>query len=362
MTKHFSLPIALLLVACVTLASSGTQPEVVTIPLSESVNIESLERPFDGSPVTVRQLQHQSEAEAGGYILEAGETLREALQQYEYDQDFFQNDRIRQIERLINETSDAKVQEALHRALNIAIRARGSSLAIVSVEILGMPRDVDLFKDLIDVHGALEIEPEGNQELPALEDIGTIACSTTEINGKEFVPSWGKAITDKDSYSRYIYQWMYWHSRDRLKWLQLNYDSTFEPDAFFYNYDRKAYGDSPSGYWSTDLPEPYVDTQFGDSPDEKAVTIGSSAAVYLVDQRVYYTVTRMKAGGGDSSWTKLSSQRGRRSPDWCFRNAFCSYGCNSINNFKTVEYRDFTSPGCRQYWWYWWGSSSAPCR
>ena len=51
--------------------------------------------------------------------------------------------------------------------------------------------------------------------------------------------------------------------------------STFEPDVVFYNYDGFAYGNKPVGYWNSDLPQPYVDTQDGDSSDEKAVTIGS---------------------------------------------------------------------------------------
>lgn len=108
---------------------------------------------------------------------------------------------------------------------------------------------------------------------------GTIDCTTaTDV---QFVPSFGLVNATADSYSRYIEQYVYWDSYARLTWFTNNGDSTFEPDAFFYNYDGTAYGNAPSGYWTSDLPSPYVDTQAFDSNNEKAVTIGSAQAVLL---------------------------------------------------------------------------------
>jgi len=189
---------------------------------------------------------------------------------------------------------------------------------------------------------------------------GTITCSSTKSDGTEFVPSLGKAVVDKDQYSRYIIQYMYWHDDNRLKWLWSNPASTFEPDAFFYNYDGKAYGSAPSGYWSSDLPDPYVDTQALDGSNEKAITIGSALAVAIVSKKVYYTLTRMAAGGGDSSKLKLQAHRGLRWPDFCF-STNCSYGCNAQNNYRLVPFSDFTAPGCHQYWWLWSITSNSPC-
>lgn len=189
-------------------------------------------------------------------------------------------------------------------------------------------------------------------------DIGTVSCSI--ITDTEFVPSWGKVYVAQDQYSRYIYQWMYWHNNQRLSWLNSNGESTYEPDAFFYNYDGLAYGDSPSGYWASDMPSPYVDTQFSDSSQEKAVTIGSANAVLLHSGVVYYTVTRMISGAGSSSWAKLSSQRGRRVPSNCYT-TWCSFGCDNNSNIPTLSFTSFTAPGCRQYWWKWDIITNAPC-
>lgn len=189
----------------------------------------------------------------------------------------------------------------------------------------------------------------------------TVTCNTTTLDGNEFVPSTGQVYVNADSVGRYIYQWMYWHSADRLRDLIGFSDSTYESDAFFYNYDGTAYGYQPYGYWASDMPSPYVDTQFGDPNTERAVTIGSGDAKLLAPGRWYYTVTRMWAGAGTSSWIKLSSQRGAQTPDGC-TSTWCSFGCDAINNFRTLPFTDhFTVPGCRKYWWNWTSTTRGSC-
>lgn len=186
-----------------------------------------------------------------------------------------------------------------------------------------------------------------------VQNVSAATVSCTTATDTQFVPSWGKVYVAEDQYSRYIYQWMYWDNATRLQWLATNGDSTFEPDAFFYNYDGAAYGNAPTGYWASDLPSPYVDTQIEDPSGEKAVTVGSGQAVFITSGRVYYTVTRMTNGGGASSWLKLSAQRGRQVPSGCLT-TWCSYGCNANNNYFTIPFTDrFTAPGYQQYNWLW---------
>ena len=187
----------------------------------------------------------------------------------------------------------------------------------------------------------------------------TLSCSDAEST--EFIPSWGRVFIGEDQHSRYIYQWMYWHNDDRLVWFSDNTASTFEPDAFFYNYNSEAFGEESTGYWSSDLPRAYRDTQSFDGSNENAITIGSANAQSINSRTVYYTVTRMTAGGGNSSWVKLSAQRGRRSPSWCYSKN-CSFGCRQApNNVRTLPFgqelspydREFSAPGCAQYWYLW---------
>lgn len=188
----------------------------------------------------------------------------------------------------------------------------------------------------------------------------TVYCGAASHSSTNWVPSQGWSWIKEDQYSRYIWQYMYWHAPERVRFFAANPYSTYEPDAFFYNYDGKAYGNAPSGYWDSDLPRPYVDTQQFDSPEEKAITIGSADAHLIAPQRIYYTVTRMTPGGGSSSLVKLSSQIGERRPQNCYSTS-CSFACNSGNNYRTVPFQSgYTAPGGRVYWWEWQATTNRP--
>ncbi len=200
----------------------------------------------------------------------------------------------------------------------------------------------------------------------------TIDCSPAASTS--YVNSWGYSFIKADSASRYVYQYMYWHDLNRLAWLNVPsyfnpnsgtyfFDTTFELDTIFYNYDGKAYGAAPVGWWSSDLPSPYVDTQAFDPPEEKAVTIGSGHGDEIHAGRVYYYATRFTNGGGNSSLVKLQAQRGRcttahSEPFGVGCGTLQSFACNSASNFeRPVPFRydgsGYYAPGCRQYWWQW---------
>jgi len=190
------------------------------------------------------------------------------------------------------------------------------------------------------------------------------------VGSTQWIPSKGYAWISEDgiaaSNSHYIYQYLYWRTPDRLAWFAADYDSTYEPDALFYNYNRNGtYGNYPLGYWASDLPSPYVDTQAFDGDDEKAVTIGSAQARLIQPGRFYYTVTRMTwiAGPGNvNTPVKLVSQRGRQIPSGCF-STNCSFGCNNNNNYRTVPFQSgYTAPGGRVWWWADPGTRNQPCK
>lgn len=233
------------------------------------------------------------------------------------------------------------------------------------------------------------------------QDGSTIACSSALDT--QFVPSWGAVEVGADSYSKYIYQWMYWDNYTRVAWFTANGDSTYEPDALFdgsgsgypepahetnvspagpgnsstaYGYFlRNVYynhGDQ-AGYWASDLPSSYQDTDWQNplSPsNEWSVTVGSAQAVLIEHQKVYFTVTRMYDGGASSGEVKLSSQRGRLAnptTPWYvdYWGKWNSYGCNqpptNTPTTFTLPWGNFVAPGCRQYWYKWDISTNSPC-
>lgn len=183
---------------------------------------------------------------------------------------------------------------------------------------------------------------------------GTISCTTA--SSIQFAPNYGVVEAGEDQYGRWIMQYMYWQYSSRVGWFRNTGDSTFEPDALFYAYDGiRPYGTKPAGYWSSDLPAPYQDTNTAsDSPYEKVVTVGSADADKIVSGRLYYTFTRMMSGGGTGGKVKLLAQRGRL---WLncpsYRLTDCAYSCNQWDNhIKVFPFNDTRKvPGCYRYWY-----------
>lgn len=117
--------------------------------------------------------------------------------------------------------------------------------------------------------------------LKCFADVGVVSCSAVSTNN--WIPSKGYAEIWDDginaSNSRIIQQYVFWRTSARLGRFAATPTSTYEPDALFYNYDRNgSFGSFPLGYWASDLPSPYVDTQASDGDNELAVTIGSANA------------------------------------------------------------------------------------
>lgn len=178
----------------------------------------------------------------------------------------------------------------------------------------------------------------------------TVSC--TSAIDYDFMPAWGQSVIGLDATgARANCQYFWWNRAQRMKWLRNNADSIYEHDTFFYNYDRSAYGVAPTGAWTSNLPYPYVDTQFADSVNEKAVTIGTANAQALRAGILYYYTTQMVNGLRSLSWYKVSAERGRRVPSSCY-STFCAFGCNtqsitySFFHLEVVEPHQNAGSGC----------------
>lgn len=197
--------------------------------------------------------------------------------------------------------------------------------------------------------------------IPITSHAQSVSC--TSATDLKYVPATGRSIIGTDSTgARLNCQYFYWNKAQRMEWLRNNADSTFELDTFFYNYDGTAYGLAPYGAWSSNMPYPYVDTQFGDPEGEKAVTIGTANAQALRAGNWYYYSTQMTSGSGAYSWYKVSAQRGRRVPASCY-STFCSFGCSTeSNNVKLIPFGGGRyAPECRDWWYKWDVTIDIPC-
>lgn len=164
----------------------------------------------------------------------------------------------------------------------------------------------------------------------------------TAIPPESYLPRVGSTFFSEDQYSRYLMANWTWGYAQNMEWFLRPYApgvtwsaGTYEHQHIFYNYDGRAYGNAPpAGYWDSNLPSPYVDTQIFDSANEKNVTIGSAHARGFETNPAgtWRYTTRFTSGGGSSSLVKIQAQRGLRTPTGCYT-TYCSFGCNSQANY-----------------------------
>ncbi len=111
--------------------------------------------------------------------------------------------------------------------------------------------------------------------------------------------------------NRYVWQ--------RFKWSQWRIDNlydcdgfntSYEHEAWFNNYDDSLFLSSSVQTWSSTLPDAYLDTGFLDGDGELSLTIGTGAA-YQLDANVNYTTyIRTAPGNATTDSGKVNGQRG----------------------------------------------------
>ncbi|MBA8824773.1 hypothetical protein FHX42_002120 [Saccharopolyspora lacisalsi] len=99
---------------------------------------------------------------------------------------------------------------------------------------------------------------------------------------------------------------------------------TYEHDFAINNYDGQHFFGSYADYWSSTMPDAYLDTTFDDPAGERYLTIGTSDALKLQANFQYSNYIRTGAGNTRNDWAKLQGQRGHRIPGQC-HGTFCIF-------------------------------------
>ncbi len=114
---------------------------------------------------------------------------------------------------------------------------------------------------------------------------------------------------------------------------------TYEHETQVYNTNFANYG----GYWSSNLPRAYKDTQFLDTLDN--FTIGSSKASDIVANTQYYTSMDLTGGSASSATVRIKGQLGHRYPSSCY-STWCIFA-----DMTTPTLKSYTAPISTQVSW-----------
>ena len=100
-----------------------------------------------------------------------------------------------------------------------------------------------------------------------------------------FSPTSGDITTGRDSYGRYIYQWMYWDNPRRFEHLDTSIDA-YEHEAFFK--PGYCWPGNYTGSWDSNLPYPYLDTDLDDHSSTGYSRAGGSGYSFLLNSSTWY--------------------------------------------------------------------------
>ncbi len=119
---------------------------------------------------------------------------------------------------------------------------------------------------------------------------------------------------------------------------------TYEHEVQVYNRAYTSY----AGYWSSNLPSAYLDTEFGDNNGNniRLLTVGSAQASSLATYSQYYTYMSLSPGLATSADVRVKGQIGHRYPTTCY-STWCVWG-DATTSSMTV----FTAPNNGISWQY----------
>jgi hypothetical protein len=132
-----------------------------------------------------------------------------------------------------------------------------------------------------------------------------------------WVPSWVRLETgDLGTGQRYVLNRMMWRDTSGLAADNATYEQDFavllsddSPGTYFAR--DQDFQDIPLvASWKSDLPDPYLDTRFNDSPETWVYTIGSADADTIEPNRVYFTLIVTEPGDAVTDVASLSAQLG----------------------------------------------------
>lgn len=92
----------------------------------------------------IEGFRHSDIAGSGGYTMKPGETVEQALSQYEYDRKFFTEQHITEADQLLTQTGDSNQKQVLQSDRELLLerqkRFRVEPLMVVGIDLFGPPR------------------------------------------------------------------------------------------------------------------------------------------------------------------------------------------------------------------------------
>jgi hypothetical protein len=148
---------------------------------------------------------------------------------------------------------------------------------------------------------------------------------------------------------RFTNQDMYWKAHNLGAYQYA--DDTYEHETIFYDYDDHAFARSyvNANWWSSTLPDPYLDTQALDNPDEPNIAVGTFNPNLIVPDTYYNYYVALNKTSSVASFYKI---QGQKSYSWCEAGPWCVL--TQQDTTKVIPFASpFTVPEYRMFRYEW---------
>ncbi|MFW0871271.1 MAG: hypothetical protein ACKKL4_02350 [Patescibacteria group bacterium] len=245
----------------------------------------------------------------GGYTVELGKSIDEALEDFAEKHETFLALAISKTEQQIREEKDETIRQralaSLEQLRNAKIKNDNDGLKIDAIETndkqsLKALEQTDLIKQIVPLQ---KISHKIGARVTKALDSAKRALIDVVYAGESWAPYGGGS----DVQYTYTYQTFYF---DYIG--DYDSDDTYEHETQVYDNDFADY----DNYWSSNMPNAYKDTQFLDDIDN--FTVGTFTASSLSTYYQYYTYMALEHETANSATVRIKGQKGHRYPSWCY--------------------------------------------
>lgn len=270
--------------------------------------------------LTPKEIYYEMNGISGGYTLQPNEDVKTALKRMKEEHlkflRFALKDNHRNLKSSAKRSKDEilglnRLNKQLFRVLQDTQRGK--------FKLSGIKLEDDSFAPLLLEKGVIK-------DLSALPKDTPEGSSEEENKQKDIrIDSWYHESWAPFGGTSNVSQWQTYQTFYFNNTNGFDSTSTYEQETQIYDKNFADYG----GYWSSNLPRGYKDSEFADTIDN--FTIGSSQASDIRTYTRYYTYMGLRPGSVSTAYVIIKGQKGVRIPSWCHSPERCIFARATTN-------------------------------
>jgi len=269
------------------------------VEFEKAVPITDLAEIANQYNLAVKEISFQTGDISGGFTFES-QDIESEIARLEIEH----QSALKQVLETANEFSKTN-EDSFELSLNRTM------FQIEKAEFLGSPENFDKLSESKLIKKQEELEKVDNEIMKA----------PMSSNHESWAPYKGASSVEK----RFISHIFYFDNTSAF-----DSRSTYEHETQIYFPDYADYG----GYWSSNLPRAYKDTQFEDRSDIVNLAIGSAKASDIRRRKGYFCYMRIRTNKSVCPKVRIKGQLGRRKISWCY-STWCIFAKATTSSMAT---------------------------